>query len=79
VTRPSYEEAATTFLVPIDGSPVVRLDDSSHPVWSPDGRYLALQGGDGGVVSIVNGNGSGRVALPSGPVDEGGNIAWVPR
>jgi Tol biopolymer transport system component len=80
-TRPSSGEAArTTYLVPVEGSPVVRLDGAWNPTWSPDGRYLALQGDHDGTVGInvANADGSGLATVTSGPVEAWGELAWVP-
>ena len=72
--------AGTTFLVPFDGSPVVRLDDAWNPTWSPDGRYLALQATHDGIagIDVANADGSGRATVSSGPVEAWGELAWVP-
>ena len=56
-----------------DGSGKLRLaEDASDPSWSPDGRRLAYFGG---VVRVINVDGTGDVALTSQPAFQ---PAWSP-
>ncbi len=57
-----------------DGSGKLRLaEDASQPSWSPEGRRLAYFGG--GVIRVINVDGTGDVALSSQPAFQ---PAWSP-
>jgi len=60
-------------IVNVDGSASIRVDDVMAPVWSPDGRFLLVNGGGGFL--IVNADGSGRRALPN--ASEWETPVWV--
>jgi hypothetical protein len=69
------------FIVPTDGSPPVRIDAASDPVWSPDGRFLAVngpqRGSDPGSLGLMNADGSGRHELSGVPSGASAAVVWV--
>jgi Tol biopolymer transport system component/DNA-directed RNA polymerase specialized sigma24 family protein len=78
----SGEEIAI-YLLNADGSTTIRVDSANAPSWSPDGRYLVVTniipssggGYESGYLELMNGDGSGRHALP---VKTNGNVpVWV--
>jgi Tol biopolymer transport system component len=64
---------------------IAARDDLSHPVWSPDGRYVAFDGEELGVhVKRVGSRRAAREVAPTQSGDGGGyvvsyNPAWRPR
>jgi Tol biopolymer transport system component len=65
------------YLVNVDGAPTIRLDATTYPRWSPDGRWLvatearvtASGGWDPGSLVLMNADGSGRLALGTSELD----------
>jgi Tol biopolymer transport system component len=62
----------------------VLLPDSKLPVWTPDGRYLAVVSSrlaSGDSIDLMNADGSARQDVWQSPVDNGGtveSVVWVP-
>ena len=72
-----------TFIVSVDGGTVTVLDGADQPIWSPDGRFLAITNtiSEEASVDIVNADGSGRYSIPTGQTgqpDFGLTKAWIP-
>lgn len=76
-------------LVPLDGSPVVVLQDARKPVWSPDGTLIAFthqlgpddrdgNAPDGTSFDVAASDGSGRrQVLRPGPGRDVGYVIWA--
>ena len=68
-------QISTVYLVDPDGAPTIRIDNAAAPNWSPDGRYLLVAnqqspgGGDSGIASVMNGDGTGRRDLLAAGLD----------
>ncbi len=69
-----------TFIVSVDGGAVTVLDGADQPIWSPDGRFLAVTNtiSEEASVDIVNADGSGRYSIPTGRSAVGLAKAWIP-
>jgi hypothetical protein len=57
----------------------VRLETAGSVVWSPDGRFVAMIGGDGDrqSIDVANADGSGRRSIWTGTIVSG-PVVWVP-
>ncbi len=68
-------------LVAVTGGNVRRLGiDGYNPAWSPDGRYIAYDGGNGALTSILTvATGETRVIVDaSGDANNGAHPSWSP-
>jgi len=74
-------QTSLIYLVNVDGSPTIRIDDANFPSWSPDGHFLVVTdvavdgGGDPGSLAVLNADGSGRHDLGTTAVD--GPLVWL--
>jgi Tol biopolymer transport system component len=69
-----------TFLVSVDDDVAVELTSATDPSWSPDGRFLAVRNTatDTGGIDVLNADGSGRHAIPTGSYTPTWTKAWIP-
>jgi Tol biopolymer transport system component len=77
----SKREAPTTMVVRTRDWMAIALGggDIESVAWSPDGRYIALNGFSSGEIDIANGDGSGRHMVWTPPPGSGsGRMTWVP-
>jgi Tol biopolymer transport system component len=70
------------YLVSAEGSPAIRIDASTDPSWSPDGRFLVATAVDvlengwiGGSLAVMHADGSGRHEL--GTAWTWGPLVWM--
>jgi Tol biopolymer transport system component len=68
---------ARVILIAADGSSAIGIEDASDPVWSPDGRYLAVAT-SGGQYTVVNADGTGRRTLRGVTTGMISGFAWIP-
>jgi Tol biopolymer transport system component len=74
--RLAYAWNAEIFVVNADGTGSASLGPGGSPAWSPDGRQLAFAG-PGGVLSVMNSDGTSRRPVYSGEI-AAGYPSWSP-
>jgi Tol biopolymer transport system component len=71
-----------TFIVPVPDGQVVELESASAPLWTADGRFLAVDNttaaGSEQRIDVMNADGSGRHTIWSGELGSGRTKGWVP-
>ena len=70
-----------TFIVSADDGAAIELVSAMTPAWSPDGRFLAVTNTadvNAFQIDVLNGDGSGRHPIPTGPFTPDYHGVWIP-